>query len=92
MSYCPFESRYKELYRDTAVLGAATRATTWPATPTIRPWQGYDTAKGGHDTADSACARSLAGGECRDTNYCIVKGERGLADGEVVTIQSIVSR
>ena len=91
MGYCPFESRYKELYRDTAVLGAAARATTRPATPTIRPWHGCDTAKGGHDTAGSARTLGLAGGECRDTKFCIVTGERGLAAGECVTIQSVVS-
>ena len=65
MGYCSLESRYKELYRDTEVLGAAARATTRPATPTIQPWQGYD-------TAGSARAGGLAGGECHDTKLCIV--------------------
>ena len=87
----PIESRYKELYCDTTVLGAAAKATTRLATPTIRPWQGCDTAKGGHDTTDSARAGDLAGGECRDTKLCIVTGERGLAARECVTVQSVVS-
>ena len=80
MGHCPFESRYKELYHDTAVMGAAARATTRPATPTIRPWQGCDTAKGGHDTAGCAQGRAaarthgLASEVCRNTIRCIVTG------------------
>ena len=62
---------------------------TRPTTPTIRPWQGCDTAKGGHDKAGSA--RGLDEGECRDKKLCIVTGERGLAAMECVMIQSVVS-
>ena len=49
----------------------------------------YDMAKGGHDTADNSHSRGLARGECHDTKFCIVTGERGLAVGGCVTIQSL---
>ena len=42
-------------------------------------------------TRPVAHALGLAGGECCDTKFCIVIGERGLAAGECVTIQSVVS-
>ena len=43
----------------------------------------HDTAKGGHDTAGSARAYSLAGGLCRDTQFCIVTEARDLPPGVV---------
>ena len=52
-----------ELYRDTTFLGTATRAMTRLATPTIRPWQGCDTATVRHDTALGAATHAAA----RDT-------------------------
>ena len=47
-----------------------------------------------HDREEGAIrsatrARGLAGGDCRDTKHCIVTGERGLAPGGCVTIQSL---
>ena len=38
---------------------------------------GHDMAERGHDTTGSARARGLAGGLCRDTQYCIVTEARG---------------
>ena len=55
MGYCPSESRYNGLYRDTEVgkagLDAKGWATTRPATPTIRPGRACNTAerKARHD-------------------------------------------
>ena len=40
----------------------------------------HDTTKGGHDTADSVRPRGLAGGLCRDTQFCIVTGARAWLD------------
>ena len=40
-------------------------------------------------TRPAARMRGLAGGECHDTKFCIVIGERGLATGGCVTIQSL---
>ena len=37
----------------------------------------------------AARAHGLAGGECHDTKFCIVIGERGLVVGGCVTIQSL---
>ena len=69
MGYCPFESRYRELYRDTTVMGVAAKTTTRSATPTIWPWQGCETAGCAHGRAGG-----LASGVCRDTIHCIVTG------------------
>ena len=42
-------------------------------------------------TQPATLTRSLARGKCRDTKFCIVTGDRCLAAGECVTIQSVVS-
>ena len=67
-----------ELYRDTTFLGTVTRAMTRLATPTIRPWQGCDTATVRHNTALGAATHAAARDTahawpwcraCRDTVY-----------------------
>ena len=75
MGYCPFESRYNGLYRDTGLgrrgLGTARGPRHGKDSATIRPSEG-------HDTADLRAGRAvvhahgLARGS-RDTN-CIVAG------------------
>ena len=50
------------------------KAATWPREATTQP---------------ATRARGLAGGECRDTKFCITTGERGLASRGCVTIQSL---
>ena len=76
MSYCPFESRYKELHRDTAVMGVAAKATTWQSMP-------HNTARSARNTAGSAPARGLAQGEFHDTKFCIVTRARAWPLGVV---------
>ena len=43
----------------------------------------HDKAKGGHDMADSARACGLAGGLCRDIQFCIVTEARDWSLGVV---------
>ena len=74
MGCCPFESRYKELYRDTAVLGAGDWATTRPATPTTQPREA--TTRPAARKGVRQRARGLAGRVCLDTKFCIVTGAR----------------
>ena len=97
MGYCPFESRYNELYRDTGLgrLG-------WECS------RGHDTAEHASDTAlqygqdgprhgrpragacDSACARGLAGRGMSRYNKLYRDGKAAWPL-RCVTIQSIVS-
>ena len=49
----------------------------------------HNTARSARDTIDSVCAQPGWWGECRDTKHCMVTGERGLAAGGCVTIQSL---
>ena len=73
MGYCPFESRYNGLYRDTWQLGTAVGATK-------QPGHAHDTS---HDTVGlrmglaAAHAHDLARGS-RDTKHCIVAEGRPL--------------
>ena len=92
LGYCPFlvctGSRYNNLYHDTGLgrlawaQGIGHDTAGWA---TIQPTTRLREAT----TRQATCARSLAGGECHDTKFCIVIGERGLAVGGCVTIWSL---
>ena len=74
--------------------GTLGHAAGWPRHGQPRPR--YNHGKAGTRsreamTRPAAHARDLAKGECRDTKYCIVTGEKGLAVGECVAIQIFVS-
>ena len=88
MGYCPFESRYKELYRDTAVLGAGDWATTRPATPTTRPREATTQSAVRKGVQQRARARP---GWWSVSLYKVLHRDRseGLAAGGCVTIQSL---
>ena len=70
-------------------MGARDWAMTRPTTPTTQQSNDATRSRGRRDTADSPCARGLAGGGCHDTKFCIVTGDRGLVAGGCVTIQSL---
>ena len=80
MGYCPFESRYNGLYRDTGQLGVAAGATTRPVSAIIWQRTRPATRARGPREALRHCrpAREglAAGGLCHDTNGCIVMGGR----------------
>ena len=86
MGYCPFESRYNGLYRDTGQLGTAAGApAVVPSCPVSRYGQATPTTRRGRTTIQATtrptCARgvrhSLAKGS-HDTKHCIVAEGRPL--------------
>ena len=79
MGYCPSESRYNGFYHETGLGRLAWAQGLGHDTARALPRNDRACATIRHAVRairSAARARGLAGGECRDTKFCIVTGAR----------------